>query len=292
VARAKRTDRAEARRRYRAQLAEQAAAEAEDESQDTPSGAKASARPEPAPSARAAAGGVGYAFRAAFRPINLREDVAYLPRLVLHPSVWAPISVSILTAGATVVTGGRDMISVILLPFFVWPPPQIGALFIAGFFAPRASYLAGGIVGVAISLVVTAAVAAGPSSVTAPQGQATATPTPAAAGSSPRSEISAPPAASASATGSSPAPSASAAASAGPVASDAAPAPSSSAAPGNGTQPAQRLTPGEALALGLGISPAAGIVLGAFSAWYRRFLRLASPNRGRQAPRRQQPRRR
>jgi hypothetical protein len=305
VARAKRTDRAAARRRYRAQVAEQAAAEAETTGSSETTTKSAPRQPAQGQSAAAPAAGVGYAFRAAFRPANVRDDFAHLPELVRHPAVWGPIAASIAIAAVTVVTGGRDIISAALVPFFVWPPPQIGALFIAGFFAPRASYLAGGLVGIAISFAVAGVLAVAPtSSVTTPAGvapspSASVAPTvPASPGSSasagPNDSAASSSAAATTSSNLSAAPSSSAAASAAPGASaspGATPAASASPSPGT-TTPTQRLTAGEALLIGLGISPAAGVLLGSFSAWYRRFLRLASPNRGRQPARRQQSRRR
>jgi hypothetical protein len=99
VARAKRTDRAEARRRYRAQLAAEGRDEEVDPAED---GEPAGASPVPnrPPQRRAAAPppatpqrpGIGYAFRAAFRPANFREDLAALPGLLRHRSVCRPSS--------------------------------------------------------------------------------------------------------------------------------------------------------------------------------------------------------
>lgn len=298
MARAKRTGRAEARRRYRAQAIEGAATDLEqaatsDTTQVGPARPGSTAA-EPTPRSGFAA--IAYAFRAAIHPANVREDVAYLPQLIRHPAVWAPIAASAAIAAVTVVTGGRDGISVLLLPFFVWPPPQIGALFIAGFFAPRASYLAGLIVGVLISLIVAAAVAAAPASVTT--GQPGISPSPS-AGASATVQSPAPGASPAGSAGASPvgspggtsaaSPSVTAGQSALPSATAA--AASGQGSTGSGTQSPERLTAGDALAIGLGISPAAGVLLGSFSAWYRRFLRIASPNRGRPAARRQSRRR-
>jgi hypothetical protein len=289
VARAKRTDRAEARRRYRAQLAEQTREPAEESDAtegDAASGRPASTTPDrksqttappPQPS------GIAYAFRAAFHQPKYREDIAYLPRLIIHWSVWAPVLVMVATAGVFLATGGREIVSSFAIPYFVAPPP-IGSIFIAGFFAPRASYLAGGIVGLISAVVLAVMVAAAPPSALSPEPEASASPSPSAsAAASPGTSGS--PAASPVASGSPPAsvtPSASAAPS---VAGSPAP----SQAPGGNVIPS-RMTVDQALGYALATSPLSGVFFGAAAAWYRRFLRLANPNRARptsrQAPRR------
>ncbi len=156
MARAKRTDRAEARRRNRATFADPTADGELDTTADDDT-------PHPAPSARAAAGqrsrvaassgpapaprpGVAAAFRSSFRPFDLRADLRALPRLLIHRAFLAPT-----------VASGLAFILFVLEPntatsafyqYFSWQLP-IGALFIAGFFAPRASYLIGAAVAVA-----------------------------------------------------------------------------------------------------------------------------------------------
>ena len=98
MARAKRTDRAEARRRYRATLIDETEpmelggrfradeAEATADRPASRSRARAAAPAPPASRGRASCG----AFRAAFRPTDLRGDLAALPPdpppLVLHPA--------------------------------------------------------------------------------------------------------------------------------------------------------------------------------------------------------------
>jgi len=178
VARAKRTDRAEARRRHRAQLA------AEGGTEDGPlddveaeDGSPSDARPTPAPERRprlgaapsggspirpAPAGGIRNAFRQAFRPLTLREDLRLLPRLLLHRSFWLPSLLAVITTGVVVAFQGRELISQFALTYFIYPPP-IGALFLAGFLAPRASYLIAGLVGVVTSVLLAICVANVPS---------------------------------------------------------------------------------------------------------------------------------
>jgi hypothetical protein len=293
VARAKRTNRAEARRRYRAQLAEQSAEQPEEGADESPEPSRPS---KPASGPRAAAqpsgqsqpSGMVYAFRAAFRSPNYREDIAYLPRLVRHPSVWGPVLVTVAAAAAYLATGGRDIISTFAIQYFVAPPP-IGAIFIAGFFAPRASYLAGGIVGIASALVLAALTAFAPPSLVNTGGAPGASPTPsisASAGTSGSASLAPSPSTSA-------APSAAAAASSSPgttPAASAAASPEASAAPGTGAS--SNLSSGQALTYALATSPLSGVFFASAAAWYRRFLRLANPNRGRPAPRQSQRRRR
>jgi hypothetical protein len=185
VARAKRTHRADARRRHRAQLAAQAELEGEgpEDALEPDAEVAAASRTAPTPAAaprRAAsrgrpadplapgpakpppAGGIRNAFRLAFRPLNLREDLALIPRLVLHRSFWLPALLSAVTAVAIIAFQGRELISVFAMTYFLMPPP-IGAIFLAGFLAPRASYLQGAMVGIVASLLLAIVVAAVPS---------------------------------------------------------------------------------------------------------------------------------
>jgi hypothetical protein len=278
VARAKRTDRAEARRRTRAALAEEVSEPSEASTVGGPD--DRASRSAPAPSGTAgktpgnkASGPSGRpslltALRSSYHPANVREDLRYLPKLLIHPAVWGPILATAAVAGLYLVTGGRDVISSFLVPFFVWPPPQIGVMFITGFFAPRASYMAGFIVGVASSLIVALLVALGPA--TAANFQGSSVPT-ASAGPS----VAASAAASTAPSGApdvSASPSTSAGASAAPNGS---PAPGSSAPPAATTP----ITPVQVLIAGLGVAPFSGVFLASLAAWYRRFLQASSPRR-------------
>jgi hypothetical protein len=152
VARAKRTNRAEARRRYRATLIDDP--ESMDEDLDADSGA-IDDRPVPAARRdRATASSPGPAqrpsvvgaLRGAFRPTDLRGDIAALPQLLRHRSFLIPLATIIVAAAAVTISGGTDAISRILAPYFLVAPP-VAPVFIAGFIAPRASYLLGGLLG-------------------------------------------------------------------------------------------------------------------------------------------------
>lgn len=149
VARAKRTDRAAARRRYRAE--QQAAEDALDETTDGVPEAAATAKPRsdarsqaPSPQGRV---GIGTAFRLSFRPLDVRGDVAALPHIAIHSkALWLP---SLLVVGSTVafaITAGQDIVTQFLFAYFI-QTPAIGGVFLAGFLAPRASWLLGAIVG-------------------------------------------------------------------------------------------------------------------------------------------------
>jgi hypothetical protein len=92
--------------------------------------------------------------------VNFREDLAYLPTLVLRTkAVWIPVALSIASAVALVI-GGLNTVTVLFFQYFAYILP-VGALFLAGFLAPRASWLAGLIVGAAATAVLGATLAAG-----------------------------------------------------------------------------------------------------------------------------------
>jgi hypothetical protein len=152
VARAKRTERAEARRRYRATLATDPLAEDADD-------APGSGAAQDAKRSNAASGGkqgtsapmqrVGFldAFRQSIRPVHVREDIASLPWIATHTkAIWLPALITIAATIATAVTGATDMVTGLLFTYFV-VFPAIGGVFIGGFLAPRASWLVGVVIG-------------------------------------------------------------------------------------------------------------------------------------------------
>lgn len=165
MARAKRTERAAARRRYRAAI-EPELLEAEEAREAT---APRRATPPPRPSSETVRVGIGAALRASFHPLNVREDVATLPSLARHRSLWLPILVTVASTVAVVVTQGKDVITPFLFAYFV-QTPALGGVFLAGFLAPRASWLLGAIVGVvaAAGYVAILAIVPGAISPTAP----------------------------------------------------------------------------------------------------------------------------
>lgn len=148
MARAKRTERAEARRRYRAAAADpeidatEVAAPAAGGSTRASSGSTAKAT-----SATPARMGFGEAFRQSFRPLNVRADIASLPWIAIHTkALWLPL---LITFGSTiyiVATGASDTIAEFMFAYFI-QTPAIGSVFLAGFLAPRSSWLLGAIIG-------------------------------------------------------------------------------------------------------------------------------------------------
>jgi len=153
LARAKQTARSEARRRARLANrpletdADAGGAEAGDQATAPGTDSRAGAR---GPTRQGASrpgvfSAVFGSFGAAYRRPDVREDVRLLPRLL--------VSRGFLAAIAMVVIGG--------VAFAIWPlysgstlifqfftvPPALAPIFIAGYFAPRASYLLGLLVG-------------------------------------------------------------------------------------------------------------------------------------------------
>jgi hypothetical protein len=154
VARAKRTARADARRRYRADHApgiefDEADTGAPPVQEPTRSRAAA----QPAPQGRV---GIGTAFRLAFRPLDLRGDLRALPWIATRTkAIWVPLLITVGSTIAFAVTQGQDIATRFLFAYFV-QTPAIGGVFIAGFLAPRASWLAGLIVGLVAAICYTA----------------------------------------------------------------------------------------------------------------------------------------
>jgi hypothetical protein len=171
VARAKRTDRTEARRRYRA---EQAAAGGDPTTDVVVDAAPAKGRSTasraaaPAPAARP---GIVASFKAAYRPVDLRGDLRAAPMVLTHWGVLAAIGVTILSGVLFVVTysgavasipvGDKEALQGVIaanpLPASIFgalvltPPPMIGA-FLIGFTAKRASWLGGLFYGIVVFL--------------------------------------------------------------------------------------------------------------------------------------------
>jgi hypothetical protein len=210
VARAKRTssERAAARRRYRAATDPIDADGGDAESEPSRSG----------PAARTTTDvvrvGIGTALRSSFRPLRVREDLAALPSLIPNRALWVPVLITVATAVATTVTGGSDVVTALLFTYFI-VTPAIGGVFLAGFLAPRASWLLG---------IIVALVAAACYVVMGVTGRL--------------------------------------------------PAPFS-----------EQFTklPTEAIVTTLLVSPLIGAIFASAAAWYRRFLSLTNPNRGRRA---------
>jgi hypothetical protein len=95
VARAKRTTRAEARRRYRAEQGLPEEATALDDADDSDATTPRQTRAAPDPAGRL---GIGTALRMSFRPLDIRGDIQALPQLIRDKSFFIPI---LLTLGST-----------------------------------------------------------------------------------------------------------------------------------------------------------------------------------------------
>ena len=152
MARAKRTHRAEARRRHRAATEADAGdvteGSIEGESASSSSRGTSASRSSGA-TAPASTGRIGFAaaFRLSFRPMNVREDVAALPWIALHTkALWVPLAITIAATAYIIVTKGQDILSEFAFQYFI-QTPAIAGVFLAGFLAPRASWLLGAIVG-------------------------------------------------------------------------------------------------------------------------------------------------
>ena len=147
MARAKQTARAEARRRAR--LASRPVEPASDVADDDAEGGDRESRAGDVRATASRAPGARRpilqqlfgSFRTAYRRPNVREDLVAWRSIVLSPAL--------IGAAALIVAGGAAFLlypgysgSSLAFQYFVAPPP-VGAVFVAGFFAKRASYLMG-----------------------------------------------------------------------------------------------------------------------------------------------------
>lgn len=170
MARAKRTDRTEARRRYRAEQTSTASEPGTDGTTAAPSstsrkGASAPVGQPPRPS-------IMGAFKGAYRSPHIMDDLKAAPEVLLHWGFWAAIGLTILAsvifvvsysdAVSKVAVGDQAGLNAVLqantLPFFVGtmflqPPPAVGA-FIIGFTAKRASWLSGLVYGIFATIAI------------------------------------------------------------------------------------------------------------------------------------------
>jgi hypothetical protein len=158
LARAKQTARAEARRRYRQSIAPlddgadgELLADADDASRDRP---VAKAAPQRPADNRPPSGRVGFmdSFRLAYHRPNIREDIATLPTTLRSPGFLAGLAM-VIGGGALwfvypVYSGSLTAWELLVLPGSALAPQLV-----AGFFAPRASYLLGLIIGIVQPIV-------------------------------------------------------------------------------------------------------------------------------------------
>jgi hypothetical protein len=303
VARAKRTDRAEARRKYRAYLqAQQEEETARAEDSESPAGADGS-KPARGRDARSTSAvpptgrlGFGAAARAAYRTPHYIDDIRNIGPLILRSNAVWPVLVVCAVAGAysaVRINSGKydgDPILSLVVQFLFLPVPLAPPM-LAGFLAPRSSWLAGMIAGFIATITLGVILAFSTSSLSQTTGTIAgleATPTPsgqAATGSSSAaaSAVATPtlvPSATAASTDTSAAsatPAAASSPSASPAPSSAA-SPSASASPGNGSTGSSDTT-SDLLPVMIALLPqsvAFGALVGAVTAWYKRFLSYTS----------------
>jgi hypothetical protein len=86
--------------------------------------------------------GFGAAFREAYRPAKVREDLALVPKLLTSRAFIAATLLVFAGAGLLIAFPGYDG-SAFAFELLVWPGSAIAPQLVAGFFAPRASYLLG-----------------------------------------------------------------------------------------------------------------------------------------------------
>jgi hypothetical protein len=152
VARAKGTDRAEARRRYRAIVKAQEEAEAGTEGQATAAApgvrnrGRGSQALKPAPSPVAQQPGFFGAAKAAYRPVHYREDLgSVVPLITRTHAVWPVLVMTIVAVPlALALPKSTDSFALAAILFILNPTPLLPSM-IAGFLAPRATWLLGAI---------------------------------------------------------------------------------------------------------------------------------------------------
>ena len=153
MARAKHTDRADARRRHRlAQATEPGIA---DDLVEPAAPARGSAGRTPiadraVPARRP---GILAALQSSYHPPHLREDIAALPPILRSRAFIIPVALVLVSFLAEVIVGVVQPANQVVAGLaatafqFLAIPPAMFPVFIAGFLTPRASYLLGGIIG-------------------------------------------------------------------------------------------------------------------------------------------------
>lgn len=158
MARAKRTERADARRRYRvatespdseaavAAPAVPAAAVPRDQRDRRPSGSAPGAPP-------AQRAGFAASLRAAAGPVDIRGDLRAFPSIVLRSkAALIPGLVIVGTTAAMLIPAVAANQFVVLAGNVILQPPPMIIAFLAGMLAPRAAWLFGGLAGLASAI--------------------------------------------------------------------------------------------------------------------------------------------
>lgn len=156
MARAKQTGRAEARRRYR-----QTAVDPADEASELDFGERKAEIGAGKEAAKPAAGaksttrpGFATAFRTAYHPPRFREDLRHLPMLLRSRALLAAVAMILIGAVAVYLFPNYTG-SAFAFELLIWPGSALAPQLVAGFFAPRASYILGFLVGVIQGIVFT-----------------------------------------------------------------------------------------------------------------------------------------
>jgi hypothetical protein len=183
VARAKTTDRAEARRRYRAQLAAETAAASGDAEPNTlangqptpnvlPSSRRASAPAASSnPATRPVRLGLVQAFRVAAQPADIPGDLRAFPRIARRTkAVWLPTLLIVGTGAAFLIPSLADNQIVRFAGVALLAPPPMIPAFLAGMLTQRGSWLTGGFAGLVSSLLVALLITISPSTTSSTQG--------------------------------------------------------------------------------------------------------------------------
>lgn len=179
MARAKRTERTEARRRHRAEQAALAELEPGAEGADLATASASSSKTQAKGAAPAPRPGIVASFRGAMRPLDLVGDLKAAPKVLTNWGFLAAMGLTAATAAWFVFAYNDAMAAVVAslpaggtpteaqltavigsntIPYFLGtmalnPPPAIGA-FLIGFTAKRASWLGGLVYGVYCAILV------------------------------------------------------------------------------------------------------------------------------------------
>jgi hypothetical protein len=146
VARAKHTVRADARRRYRQTQSGEPEGSAATEDTAAPAQRSASSPAQQSASVPAKRPSITAAFRNAYRPAKIREDIGALPSLLMSRAFLISLALVVGGVAAVAVAPGNTITNLFFQAMVV--PPAMAPIFIVGFFATRASYLLGLIVGI------------------------------------------------------------------------------------------------------------------------------------------------
>jgi hypothetical protein len=152
VARAKQTDRAEARRRARLASRAVEVEAADDELDATPSRPGASdQRPGKGQTSPPRRPSIFGSFRAAYRRPDYRADLVMLPKLIVSVPFIGALGMIVAGELLWLLYPGYSGSAIVFQ--YLTVPPAVAPIFAVGFFAKRASYALGFLIGLADSIV-------------------------------------------------------------------------------------------------------------------------------------------